>query len=320
MNHEVELALGKPVDWVQDQVGHFECPGIHTHTSVDRPSDCTVFLDYDAPTIHCFHSSCVAEVEQANKELRRAVGGGGKHTLLINGREISTGSIQRPMRSPRNRQEFLERRRKESRVTAAFTRKLEKVLVEYKWLEEDLKAQSPLAMPDDPREDWTLFLGLFEGQEGAIWVGNEYDSGSQQHGANFQTVDEWSGVNEPPGNFTCPSLFAPGTISRSNKNVCARPYLVLESDDLNKDDMAKVIQWLKTECKWRLRCVISTGGKSLHSWWVCPPLEWLPELTPALKAMKMDPAMFKSSQPVRVPGILRDQTNWQRIIYYNPHA
>jgi hypothetical protein len=69
-----------------------------------------------------------------------------------------------------------------------------------------------------------------------------------------------------------------------------------------------------------LRCVISTGGKSLHSWWVMPPLEWLPDLTPALKAMKMDPALFKASQPVRVPGIRRDKSNWQRIIYYNPHA
>lgn len=318
--HEIEKALGKPIDWTGDQVGLVECPGIEAHTSASKAADCTVFLDYDAPTIFCYHTSCKGEIDRANLAIRRALKGTGPK-LLMGGKEIQAGGLQYPSRSPRTRADFLEKKRREARITAAFTRKLDRVLSTFKWLEDDLCELSPLAMPKDPREDWMLFLGLFEGQSGVIWCGSEYDSGKARHAANFRTVDGWCGVPEPPGNFTCPSLFTPGTTSRSNQNVCARPYLVLESDELSRDDMAKMIEWLIIELKWRLRAVISSGRRSLHAWFIMPPMEWLPELAPALQAMKLDPATFKASQPVRVPGIIRPDTgNWQRLIYFAPNA
>ena len=55
----------------------------------------------------------------------------------------------------------------------------------------------------------------------------------------------------------------------------------------------------------RLRAIINTGGKSLHAWFEPPNSEQEAELRIILPALGFDSAMFRPSQPCRLPGVLR---------------
>jgi len=74
------------VDWRDAHTGYCQCPGAHLHTNPTRERDCRVSLDGEngfAPTLHCFHDSCRAEVEEANSRLRSSLG---RASWLANGR------------------------------------------------------------------------------------------------------------------------------------------------------------------------------------------------------------------------------------------
>lgn len=65
------------VEWSSDTAGYCICPGALHHTSPTKKRDCRVQLDTaqgHAPTVHCFHDKCRAEVEAANFSLRSALG------------------------------------------------------------------------------------------------------------------------------------------------------------------------------------------------------------------------------------------------------
>lgn len=65
-----EKLLG-PVQWETSTTGNCKCPGESKHGNSTGDTHCQVHID-GAPTIHCFHASCDAEVEEANLALRRA--------------------------------------------------------------------------------------------------------------------------------------------------------------------------------------------------------------------------------------------------------
>lgn len=65
-----EKLLGT-IQWESATTGNCRCPGEAKHSNKTDDNHCQVHLD-GAPTIHCFHDSCDAEVEAANLELRRA--------------------------------------------------------------------------------------------------------------------------------------------------------------------------------------------------------------------------------------------------------
>jgi hypothetical protein len=82
-----------PVDWQDAHSGFCKCPGEHQHTRPTGHRDCKVFIDDDAPTIHCFHDSCKDEVIEANFRLRSSIG-------KVTHRRDSAGSITfRPVRA-----------------------------------------------------------------------------------------------------------------------------------------------------------------------------------------------------------------------------
>jgi hypothetical protein len=123
---------------------------------------------------------------------------------------------------------------------------------------------------------------------------------------HFLTPTQWAekivrdGVRWP---LTCPSTFRPGTYSRCNEAVLHRRFLVIESDVLNKDEMCAVI----SRCRqfMELRAVVDTAGKSLHAWFDYPDDDAIAELKIILPAIGCDPALFKASQPCRLPGAPR---------------
>ena len=97
------------------------------------------------------------------------------------------------------------------------------------------------------------------------------------------------------------------SVSRSNENVDDRAFLVVESDTLTKPQVGAVFQAMRDLFKMKLYGVVDTGGKSLHGWFEKPPKkEWEAQLKAFLVPLGCDPAMFKPSQPVRIPGAKRD--------------
>jgi len=315
---KADSAIG-PVEWINDYQGFITCPGQDLHGNSNSKKDCTVYLDR-VPTIYCHHTSCAAPLATLNKKLRQALSGQEHITLSLGGKTLATTtSSSLPVFSPRNRQEYLHRRARETTLRSGAKKKLEDILndPDQQWTLSEIQHDSPFAPGDEPHEDWHLFLTLFDGMEGELWCGDKYDSGEKKHRENFRSIEEWSLVDKPPAPFTCSALFKPASVSRCNSNVLLRPYLVLESDTLTKGQMGAVLKWFKKCAYWPLRAIIDTGNKSLHGWYDMPPQEWLPDLQITLAAMQMDASMLKPSQPVRLPGYPRGDT-FQRLIYYAP--
>jgi hypothetical protein len=72
MNDPRQVAAGVvgAVDWQTEVSGFCRCPGDALHTHPTGKKDCRVNVD-GAPTIFCFHASCVPAVAEANRRLRR---------------------------------------------------------------------------------------------------------------------------------------------------------------------------------------------------------------------------------------------------------
>ena len=90
---QAEEIVGQ-VDWQSENHGLCKCPGEAAHTSHTRIRDTTVFVD-GAPTIFCWHTSCTPYRDEANRKLRRAIGG----DVLYKPTNIMSGgtSIPRPL-------------------------------------------------------------------------------------------------------------------------------------------------------------------------------------------------------------------------------
>lgn len=93
MQQDAEHVLG-PISWEPSGlIGYCDCPGKAHHTQRNTRRDCRINLD-GVPTIYCFHNSCRAEIERANRELRRLINpkpiehhpdGSQKHIVLPSG-------------------------------------------------------------------------------------------------------------------------------------------------------------------------------------------------------------------------------------------
>jgi hypothetical protein len=267
---------------------------MHSHPNGRR--DCAVYLD-SVPTVHCVHTSCIGAIDKANHDLRSAIAKGS-----MNGKPWQPA----PEDLQRERERQARERLKHRAAIAAST-----ILERFAAEPADLFERSLVRLLDNPAGDWRLLLGLVP--PGAmIWIGDTKDTGQPRHGVHFRTVAEWLEESEAPGNFTCPSLFKLGSYSRSNDNAVARPFLVIESDSLTKAEICAVFHWLSQPL--RLRAIVDTGGKSLHGWFDFPDPDRLEELRVVLPALGCDPALFKPSQPVRLPGARRGD-NWQTLLY-----
>ena len=116
-----EAQLGH-LRWTTESRAYCECPGIACHSAKAGKRDCQVRLD-GVPTIKCFHASCTALVDEANRALRSAIGkaevvrrtgrdrnpqfgnatAGGQGPLrylrIVRGREAVAGCIGTPFKS-----------------------------------------------------------------------------------------------------------------------------------------------------------------------------------------------------------------------------
>lgn len=299
------------VDWKDENTGFLECPGIGSHTTPDAISDCRVKIN-GVPTIYCFHTSCRSEIEQANKKIRRAI------LRKSIGKQIAQSKHKNESRKEKNKKAPHQTELKHINQELATTSKwaAAQIFSQYEIAPIGWLKLSPHEIAADVKQQWRDLLSLFK-MDDTVWIGVDVhqssatDAGFQRF---FKTVDEWKNEVYCPGRFTCPAVFKPGSHSRSNTNVIRRPYLVVESDVLTKTQMGAVFKWMRQFMT--LRAIVDTAGKSLHGWFDFPNAETEAELQIILPALGCDPALFKISQPCRLPGAMRNG-RYQHLLYLN---
>ena len=358
--HEVNLSLRQrvaecllgPLDCTAEDQGYCCCPGKHLHTNSDGWRDCVVYLS-GAPTIKCVHTSCAAEVENANRQLRSEIG-----------RAERSEDWKPTPQEMRHTKAVMEQRKAVEASKAELARRANKtrtkILQRFAWAEVDAWEASPVRLDGRPEDDHRLFLRIFA-EDAVIWIGERHQSGKPEHAANFLTAREWSQRPMPPWPLVCPAIFKAGAVSRSADNVITAPFLVVEGDAIDPDleekltktaaikqDLAAgrmaeveaqillqqyeanaedrrrnreaclaIIRWLSEGCGLTLRAVVDAGNKSCHGWFDRPPEKFLNELVAMASGLGLDPATFRANQPVRLPGWKRDTGRHQRLLYVN---
>jgi hypothetical protein len=317
------------VQWESEVSGYCKCPGEALHTSHNGRRDCRVNVD-GAPTIFCFHASCVAVVSEANKRLRRELGSSPWELRLPDGQVLRSGDVmkcgmengERKTEIVRREPDYFTRRRGDAeerlifetlRVNAARFRP--ELFEFFRWPMAQILEDSPLLVAErDAEEQFRTWLKLWPGCS-TVWIGDVYSSGRPEHRTHFRSVAEWYQIGPVMGNFTCGSAFKAGSWRRSNENLSGHRFLVVESDVLSRDEVGAIFAYLQRRLRYRLHCIIDTAGKSLHGWFDAPPNRvWENRLRVGLEVFGCDPKVFTYSQPVRVPGAWREG-KLQRLVW-----
>lgn len=293
-----EEILG-PIEWVSTTNGYCECPGKRLHTQNNSRSDCMIFLDR-VPTVFCLHNSCKKTVDAKNRELRLAI----RNSSVNPEDKRRFTAEEKALLKESRRKRFIQLRARSARS---------KLLIDHRWTYEQMFRESPVVLQNNERDHWRLLLEKFEDGD-VIWIGNKLDSGHDHNFVNFLTKEEWLACTNVTQQFICPATFQPGSISRTNDNIVCRRFLVVESDELTKDQVGAIFQWLKGSVGLSLEAIVDTAGKSLHGWFRFPDDETLAELKLILPELGCDSKLFTPSQPVRLPGAIRNG-KYQKLIY-----
>lgn len=280
-----------------------------------------------APTIFCFHASCIGVVAEANRRLRRELGSSPWELRLPSGQVLRSGDVLgkdgvvvalTPGPSPIGWERGTDARR-ERMVIETVRVNAERFRPElfefFRWPMAEILEDSPLLVAERDAEDqFRTWLRLWPACS-TVWIGDVYSSGRPEHAAHFRSVAEWYQLGPVMGNFTCGSAFRRGTYSRSNENIEGQRFMVIESDTLGHDEVGAVFAYLRRRLRYDLHCIVDTAGKSLHAWFDAPRRKVLENrLKAGLEVFGCDPKVFTYSQPVRVPGAYRDG-RLQRLIW-----
>lgn len=265
------------------------CPGREFHTHPNKDTDCHIWFNFGHVRLSCFHQSCAKAVARANGVLAGldpslAVGCPGfdpKQQVLCDG--LPGLNLPRILESP--------------------------------WSYNDIQADSPTKLEDEPSMHWRLLMTLFNPDD-VIWVGRDYyDAGKPLHARRFRAASEWQREEFCPGPFVCPNTFIPGSYERTGKNILHIRYLVVESDELNHDETGAVFRFLQeSPFNLKLRAVVDTAGKSLHGWFEYPDLRLFETVRQLIPRLKCDSQLMNANQSCRLPGAKRGARH-QRLIY-----
>jgi hypothetical protein len=286
------------------------------HTHGNGKKDCRVSVD-GAPTVFCFHANCIAAVAEANRRLRRELGGSPWEIALPGGRVLRSGDVlqasgvvlrrdiiqaQAQMVGATNEEKLML-----ETVRALAERFKPELFERFRWPYAQILADSPLQVGHrEPEEQFRIWLKLWPAHS-TVWIGDVFSSGQPEHRTHFRPVADWCQIGPVMGNYTCGSAFKPGSFSRCNENLNGQRFLVIESDTLGKDQVGAIFAYLIRRLRYELFCIIDTAGKSLHAWFEAPPNKIREgRLKAGLVVLGCDPKVFTYSQPVRVPGAWRD--------------
>ena len=317
------------IDWQSEVSGFCRCPGESLHTHKTGKKDCRVNVD-GAPTIYCFHSSCVEAVAVSNRRLRQELGVSSWELALPGGRVLRSGDVLQSSGAvlprellaqghPAEGHQFSKTDDSEKLVLETLRVNAERFKSElfdfFKWPFAQILEDSPLLVAErDAQDQFRTWLKLWPAHC-HVWIGDIYSSGKEAHRAHFRPVSEWYQIGPVMGNFTCGSSFKPGSFQRSNANCNGTRFMVVESDTLAKDEVGAIFAYLNLRLHFNLHAIIDTAGKSLHGWFDAPRDKRIESrLKVLLTVFGCDPKLFTYSQPVRVPGAYRDG-KLQRIVW-----
>ncbi|MBL9113716.1 MAG: hypothetical protein JNJ83_01820 [Verrucomicrobiaceae bacterium] len=318
-----EEVLGS-IEWLDERTGFGTCPGRAKHTTPDGPKDCRIHID-GTPTVHCLHASCTSDVTDASRRLRDEMNA------------YPVRSIAATPPAPTTKSTHIKGREHELGKLASET--LPIILKDHACTIDGLRAQSRHFSSFPPIEElsYLTLLQMVYGREAVIWIGDKYDSGSPDHAKHWRTIAEWREDPGPNlGPYVCTSTFKPGAFERSNHQIAKRGFFVVECDAIdeivatklaakedlthedkrrNKDLSVAILLWLRDAVGLRLRAVVDSGNKSIHGHFEMPPDDVRQELEVILPALKCDPAAWRPSQPVRMPGYTSESGRSQRLIF-----
>lgn len=195
----------------------------------------------------------------------------------------------------------------------------------------DLRSRSPVSLDSNHRGQWAAMIRSLFPSEAILFIGDIGDSGPGRGEGHFRTVEEWLRLPVQPGPRIAAATFLAGSVSRSKHAVLARPYLVLESDDLighkattlaereeNMAASAALFRWCVAELHMTLAAVVETGHRSLHAWFVMPRApHFFDQLRTIAASLRLDPSLFDQPQaPVRLPGCIHEKTGIPAQLLY----
>lgn len=299
------------VEWLDATRGRATCPGVSKHTCRSHRNDCWVFIN-GTPTVTCLHASCEREVAAANDKIR------------------SAWSLYQPTLDPVALAAAKAKAAKRHALEEKARASLPEILKQFKWDVEDIENHEAKLGRLGPTAH---FLQRMFKPDDKIWIGEPEDSGQPSHDNHFRSQEDWIRIGFDHGinyHYTCASTFKFGTYSRANANVLETKYLIVEGDNVlgkkpetdyekrqNENACGAIFNWLRTSVNLELRAVVASGNKSLHGWYTMPSLEKFEELKIILPQMGCDRAMFKPTQPARLPGVVRDNGNEQKLLWIN---
>ena len=283
--------IAGPITWDGEDRGYFACPLGHLHTSPTRKGHTVVYLD-GVPTFFCWHQSCQAWHQSANQVLRQAC-------------DDRTSSERKADKEARRAKAIAHDE------ALAILANRDEIYEKYHW-----------HFPDNPlnsSDSYAAFLTIWDPRD-VIWVGEVYNTGNRG-GDHFKPAEDWarSKVNLCGNHFTCASTFRPGSLDRTNKEVLTTPYLVIEFDNLAKDKEenrqrgAALLNYIQSRFGLVLRMVVDSGNKSLHGWFVNEGITGQTKFL--LRQLGADINTMRPSQPVRLPGAIRENGNTQSILW-----
>lgn len=192
---------------------------------------------------------------------------------------------------------------------------LEGVLRDCRWTYAEMEADSPQPIPDEPREQQQMFLKQMYNPEDILWMaGSVNKTGRPEHAAYFLTVEQIMRRHVQWNRFMSHATFQKGTTSRCLAKMKSTPYMVVESDVLDRDEIGAVFRLLEGQYGLPLLAAVYSGNFSVHGWFPRPSEDELKSFyRPLLIGLACDPSVATPTQPVRAPGAYRNDTEIQRL-------
>lgn len=197
----------------------------------------------------------------------------------------------------------------------------------------ELWERSPVRLDWPAEEDTGRLLAALYGPDEWIYIGGAKEPGTL--GGNIRRVSDWLAHFQEggePGPHIIPNPLTGregptkdgGTTLRGDSCVVAWRFVVVEFDNISKHEQAAF--WLSAPLP--VMAVLDSGNKSLHGWVrvdCADATEWEREVEHdafpnLLVPLGADRACKNESRMSRTPGVLRDNGNWQRLLYLNPDA
>lgn len=316
---EIAVGIVGEIEWQDGFHGYCQCPGRRFHSKANGKRDCMIRLD-GAPTIFCFHASCEAEVDEANRRLRHDLG-------VEKARTGGYGSGARPVRTPH------------SSLPTPHCPLVTPMECARAYLngsiftEADLAMVSPVVLEDDWRLDGALVVGVLYGAQEKVNIVTDHtvDNGQAKPKGYGVTLPRDAMVaklraggvgTEAGGWFRFNPVDEKGIADR---NVTAYRYMLIESDSLPLDIQVS----LYARFLLPVAAIMTSGGKSIHCLVrvdaVCDA-DYRVRVGRVLSALRRYGFDGKNKNPgrlSRLPGVERKigagPDGRQRLLYLNPN-